>query len=245
MDTMAFFKLIADADLNEDVIRGMRRSESSLDFMTASEGGTRGLKDRQVLELEAASGRILVSHDCNTMIGEFYRFIAEGHTSPGLIIVEQEIDEGDAIDDLLLIWAASSSEELRDLCDGCRFDLLTGSEPCLLCRVQLGVKRRIFRASFQPHPLKVRPLPAEILVDCPAIRQIIGDRTEDLLKVQCCIGSLNSFRRLPLQKGVHYGVQGHPSPCHVIAAITLFDVLHNIKYTVIHLSFWFPPVNRT
>jgi len=105
---------IADADLNEDLIRGVRRAESGFDFQTASEAGTRGLADRQVLELAAATGRVLVSHDRNTMVGEFYRFLAVGHSSPGLIIVEQELDEGDAIDDLLLIWAASSVEELRD-----------------------------------------------------------------------------------------------------------------------------------
>jgi hypothetical protein len=114
MDTRTFFKLIADADFNEDIIRGMRRIEP-VDFQTASDGGTRGLPDRQVLELAAASGRILVSHDCNTMAGEFYRFIGDGHSSPGLIIVEQELDEGEAIEDLLLICGALTSEELRNL----------------------------------------------------------------------------------------------------------------------------------
>ena len=113
MDIKKFLTLIADADFNEDIIRGMRRSEP-VDFLTASEGSTRGLPDRQVLELAAARGRILVPHDCNTMTGEFYRFIADGHSSPGLIIVEQELDEGDAIEDLLLICGALTWEELRN-----------------------------------------------------------------------------------------------------------------------------------
>jgi len=66
------------------------------------------------LELAAVAGRVLVSHDRNTMAGEFYRFLAEGRSSPGLVIVTQDLDEGDAIDDLLLIWAASRAEELSD-----------------------------------------------------------------------------------------------------------------------------------
>jgi hypothetical protein len=111
---MTGLKFIADADFNEDILRGVRRAEAGIDFVTASDGGTRGLKDRQVLELAAAVRRALVSHDRNTMVGEFYRFLAEGRTSPGLIIVTQDLDEGDAIDDLLLLWAASSAEELRD-----------------------------------------------------------------------------------------------------------------------------------
>jgi hypothetical protein len=83
-------------------------------FSLRSEGDTRGLLDRQVLELAAAADRVVVSHDRNTMVGEFYRFLAEGHSSPGLIIVEQQLDEGDAIEDLQLICAAVSAEELRD-----------------------------------------------------------------------------------------------------------------------------------
>jgi hypothetical protein len=48
------------------------------------------------------------------MVGEFYRFLPDGHSSPGLIIVTQDTDEGGAIDDMLLIWAASRADELRD-----------------------------------------------------------------------------------------------------------------------------------
>jgi hypothetical protein len=42
-------QFIADADFDEDLIRGLRRAEATIDFLTASEGGTRGLRDRQVL----------------------------------------------------------------------------------------------------------------------------------------------------------------------------------------------------
>ena len=111
---MARPKFIADADFNEKISDGMRLREPTVDFLSASDGGTRGLPDRQVLELAAVAGRVLVSHDRNTMAGEFYRFLAEGRSSPGLVIVTQDLDEGDAIDDLLLIWAASRAEELSD-----------------------------------------------------------------------------------------------------------------------------------
>jgi hypothetical protein len=40
----------------------------------------------------------------------FSRFL-ETHNSPGLIVVSQECDIAAAIEDLLLIWAASDSEE--------------------------------------------------------------------------------------------------------------------------------------
>jgi len=107
-------KFIADADLNQDLVRGVLRYDGSIDFLNASEGGTRGLPDRQVLEIAAATGRVLVSHDRHTMTAEFYRFLADGHSSPGLIIVKQEMDEGDAIEELLLVRSTSPPEELRD-----------------------------------------------------------------------------------------------------------------------------------
>jgi hypothetical protein len=47
------------------------------------------------------------------MPGHFADFV-EGSSSPGLIIVSQDIDIGVAIDDLLLIWAATDSEEWVD-----------------------------------------------------------------------------------------------------------------------------------
>jgi hypothetical protein len=106
-------KFIADADFNKKISDGVRLREPTLDFLSASDGGTRGLPDRQVLELAAAAGRALMSHDCNTMTGEFYRLLQEGHSSPGLVIVRQDLNTGRAIEDLLLIWAASD-EDLRD-----------------------------------------------------------------------------------------------------------------------------------
>jgi hypothetical protein len=106
-------KFIADADFNERISDGLRLREPTVDFLSASDTGTRGLADRQVLELATATGRTLVSHDCNTMTGEFYRLLKEGHSSPGLVIVRQDVDTGRAIEDLLVIWA-TSAEELRD-----------------------------------------------------------------------------------------------------------------------------------
>jgi len=49
------------------------------------------------------------------MPGHFTRF-RETASSPGLIIVSQEVDVGAAIKDLLLIWLATDAEEwLRHL----------------------------------------------------------------------------------------------------------------------------------
>jgi len=47
------------------------------------------------------------------MPAHFVRF-RERRSSPGLIIVAQDLDIGAAIDDLLLIWAATEAEDWID-----------------------------------------------------------------------------------------------------------------------------------
>jgi predicted nuclease of predicted toxin-antitoxin system len=114
MKSMTKPKFIADADLDEDLIRGLFRAEPGVDFLTAAQGGTRGLTDREIIELAVATGRVIVSHDRSTMTAEFYRFLNEGHSSPGLIIVRQTADEGQVIYNLRVAWAASFEADRRD-----------------------------------------------------------------------------------------------------------------------------------
>ena len=75
----------------------MLRRSPECDFLNADEGGTRGLDDTSILRLAAATDRMVMSHDCNTMTHHFYRFLEQG-TSPGLIIVPQELDLGAAVE---------------------------------------------------------------------------------------------------------------------------------------------------
>lgn len=103
----------ADADFNQRIVLGLRRREPALDFRDARGGGVIGVPDSTVLGIAAESGRILVSHDRKTIPGYLARFL-ESHSSPGVIIVSQDLDIGAAIEDLLIIWAASDADEWRN-----------------------------------------------------------------------------------------------------------------------------------
>ena len=103
----------ADADFNHKIIAGLRRREPAIDFQTADQGDVVGRPDPEVLLIAAGAGRILASHDRRTMLACFAQFV-EMQPSPGLLIVSQEVDIATAIEDLLLIWAASDSEEWHD-----------------------------------------------------------------------------------------------------------------------------------
>ena len=106
-------RFLADADFNQKIVRGLLRREPTIDFQTASQGDVIGRPDPEVLALAARENRILISHDRGTMPAHFTRFTAT-QSSPRLILVSQEIDIGSAIEELLLIWAASTHQEWRD-----------------------------------------------------------------------------------------------------------------------------------
>jgi hypothetical protein len=100
----------ADADLNQAIVTGVLRREPTIDFQTAFAAGLEGVKDPEVLVIAAQQGRILVSHDRRTMPLEFATFIISSQ-SPGVIIVSRKLAIEVVIEELLLIWAASSAEE--------------------------------------------------------------------------------------------------------------------------------------
>jgi hypothetical protein len=100
----------ADADLNQNIVTGVLRSNPHIDFQTAASGGLIGLEDMKVLELAANSKRLLVSHDKRTMPLWFADFITT-RTSSGVLIISQDLQIKDAIANLLLIWGASEAEE--------------------------------------------------------------------------------------------------------------------------------------
>ena len=101
----------ADADLDFDIVRAVRRREPAVDFASATESGLMGLSDPEVLELAAKEGRILVTHDRRTMPGHFRDRLESGESSPGVFIVSQFEPIGSVIEALLLVWAASDPVE--------------------------------------------------------------------------------------------------------------------------------------
>lgn len=103
----------ADADFNHKIVVGLRRREPAVDILSAHEGGLIGAPDPEVLTKAAISGRVLISHDRKTMPAHFRRF-QKVRPCPGLIIVSQNLDIGAAIDELLLIWIATETEEWID-----------------------------------------------------------------------------------------------------------------------------------
>ena len=103
----------ADADLHRGLIIGALRRAPEIDFQSAQSIPLAGLADALVLELAAQGGRVLVSHDVNTMEGHFREF-TRTRKSPGLVLIPQRTGIGLAVESLLMIWEFVDSAEIEN-----------------------------------------------------------------------------------------------------------------------------------
>jgi len=104
----------ADADLKHAIVAGMLRRVATLDFRRAEAVPLEGLDDPLVLAAAAEEGRVLVSHDVNTMEHHFRLFI-QRKRSPGLVLIPQKrITVGQAIEGLVLIWEVLDAADLEN-----------------------------------------------------------------------------------------------------------------------------------
>lgn len=100
----------ADADLNQAIVTGVIRRQTKISFQTATEAALAGLTDATVLALAAKQQRILVTHDRRTMPAEFAKFIVNTQSS-GVLIVSRRTSLEVIIEELILIWSVTSSDE--------------------------------------------------------------------------------------------------------------------------------------
>ena len=112
---MSTVKFLFDEDFNGRVVRGLRRRLPNLDTRTVPQVGLRKAPDPTILEQAASEGRVVVSHDHNTMRYYAEERLMDGLPMPGLILVRQDYLIGQAIEELVLIAEATTAEEWRGL----------------------------------------------------------------------------------------------------------------------------------
>lgn len=103
----------ADANIDPDIGKGLRRREAAIDFQSASGVLPDGTDDPGVLHIAADTGRTLVTGDLRTMQVHFSEFAAKGE-SPGVLLVPSSRSIGSAIEGLLFIWLNWSRDDLRN-----------------------------------------------------------------------------------------------------------------------------------
>ena len=111
---MSRVQFLADHDLNESIVSGVLRREPAISFEHVRDWRLERSRDDDVLKFAADAGFLVVSHDCNTMRSAAYERIRQGLPCAGLVLLSQKLPVIAAVEDLLLIWAASEAEEWQD-----------------------------------------------------------------------------------------------------------------------------------
>ena len=62
----------ADENFNNDILRALLRRSPELDIVRAQDVGLGGTDDQHILECAASQGRIILTHDVNTMTAHAY-----------------------------------------------------------------------------------------------------------------------------------------------------------------------------
>lgn len=105
------FRFLADADLHRAIVAGLVARNPALDIVRAQDVGLTTTPDPIILAWAAERGRIVVTHDINTMTHFAYERIRAGLACPGVIVAPQTAPVGRMIDDLLIVADASLPDE--------------------------------------------------------------------------------------------------------------------------------------
>jgi hypothetical protein len=108
------FKLISVQNFNERIRRGLSRRVSNLDLVRALDVRLARVDDPVLLEWAAAEGRILQTHDVNTMPMFAYDCVRADFTMAGVFLISSSMRIGRAIDELTFVIEGSSQDDWKD-----------------------------------------------------------------------------------------------------------------------------------
>jgi hypothetical protein len=106
-------RLLADENFNGRILRALRRQISDLDVLRTQDTSLYGADDRTLLQFAADEGRILLTHDVETLVGYAWERVRLGMAMPGVIVALTDHPIGQVIEDLELLLLASRPEELE------------------------------------------------------------------------------------------------------------------------------------
>jgi hypothetical protein len=105
-------RLLADENFNADILDGVLRVEPDTDVIRARDASLLHTPDPLVLEWAARHGRIVLTHDENTLVGHAYERVIAGLSMPGVILVHGWCPIGRAIDEVALLAACFEPDEI-------------------------------------------------------------------------------------------------------------------------------------
>ena len=100
-------RFVSDEDFNNHIVRGLIRRLPLLDIVRVQDIGLRTRRDPEVLERAAKDGRLLLTHDADTMIEFAKARVVAGKAMPGIVEIAQDLPIGKAIEELVFFASCS------------------------------------------------------------------------------------------------------------------------------------------
>ena len=104
-------RLAVDQNFDARIVSGLLRRLPLLDIVHVRDVGLAEAPDSAILEWTALTGRILLTHDKSTLVGDAYERVVLGGQMPGVIAVTRRCPVGQAIADLELLLECTSDDE--------------------------------------------------------------------------------------------------------------------------------------
>ena len=104
-------RLLADENLNNNIVRGVRLRDPDIDLVRVQDVGLSGANDPTVLKWVAGHQRILLTHDVATITAFAYERVRAGKPMPGAFEVGRIVAVRSAIDDIVLLATCSEDGE--------------------------------------------------------------------------------------------------------------------------------------
>ena len=105
-------RFLADENFHGKLIDGVQRLAPLIDLVRVQDVGLSGVEDPDILEWAAREGRVLLTHDVETIPGFAIERIVANKAMPGVIEVSRDISYAQAIDEIVVIGLCCDANEL-------------------------------------------------------------------------------------------------------------------------------------
>ncbi len=106
-------RVLADENFDNNILVGLRRALPNIDVIRVQDTEIFHASDPAVLEWAAREGRIVLTHDIQTMAGFAVNRVKAVLPMPGVIEVAQDYPIGRAIEELSIIIGAGSPDDFE------------------------------------------------------------------------------------------------------------------------------------
>ena len=107
-------KLVSDENFNADILRGLYRRCPELDAVRVQDVGLSATPDSDILAWAAVEGRIVLTHDRDTMLHCACVRVRAGQAMPGVFLVSDSMPLGQAVEEILLAVDCFTPEECKN-----------------------------------------------------------------------------------------------------------------------------------